>query len=59
MSLKENDIYIENLIETYEELAMSWNGKSLSHEQKLQDCAGELEELGIDVDKLDERIKNG
>lgn len=43
----------QNLIQEYRELSSEWNGKSLYVEGKLQDLAGELEELGINVEGLE------
>lgn len=54
MSLKENDIYIENLIESYWEAVTNWNGKDELGEQRIQGICAELEEFGINPDKLKE-----
>ena len=53
MSEKQIEIRKENLIQKYRELAEFWNGKDLHIEQQMQDVAGELEDLGINVDDLD------
>lgn len=51
MSNAQNDVIIEELYEEWKELSDNWNGKSLSVESKMNDIAGELLELGVDVDK--------
>lgn len=52
MSHAKNDIYIENLIQQYHELMALWDGKDLALEKKINDIAGELSDLGIDVEDL-------
>lgn len=52
MSDKQNEIHKENLIQEYRELLDRWNGKDEKMEEKIQDIAGELEDLGINVEDL-------
>jgi len=53
MSNKQHDIYVENLIQEYREALDLWNGKDERGEQKIQDLAAKLEEVGINPEDLD------
>lgn len=52
MSWKQNEILKENLIEQWQEYAENWNGKNRHIEDKMNDIAAELLELGINVDDI-------
>lgn len=43
------EIYIEKLIEEYRRLEDLWDGKNLSTERKMDEIAGELEDLGVKI----------
>ncbi len=45
---------IQDLINDYKELLQSWNGESLVTEEKINELAGELEELGVNLDDLED-----
>lgn len=51
MSSKQNDVYIENLIEERERLLNLWNGSDDGFEDKINDIEAELLDLGIDLSK--------
>lgn len=52
MSWEPNTVIIESLIETYQELKSSWNGKDLGLEKKMNEVAADLESRGINVDAM-------
>jgi hypothetical protein len=52
MSHKQNDIYLENLIEQWREARESWNGKTEWGEQRILDIEEELIDLGINPEDL-------
>lgn len=49
MSEHQMQIYIENLIKEYNRLKDLWNGSDLGIERKMDEIAGELSDLGVDV----------
>lgn len=54
MSDAQRDIRIENLIEQWQELSETWDGKDLKIEQQMQNIEGELADYGINTEDLKE-----
>lgn len=51
MSNQQNDKYIEQLWEEYIYYLSNWDGKNEAVESKIQEIEGELEDLGVDINK--------